>query len=407
MIIKLKIWLLVLLFFNSIYSTEVWINVFVHGIIKTPFTFIDMSKIVHDNIGCSQHRHMADYLRNRSEVYLYQPMQKKGLQRIDPKNKQSCNGAVAIAQLYEYQTNSLTCQRLYQHDSSKSNIYNLYYTFGWCGYLSKKYRELEAEKLYYSLMHEVNILKSKNINPKIRIVTFSHGGNVILNMAKYAPCKEKDLPFKINELIFLAIPIHKETDQHINHPIFQKIYNFYSEADKAQTLDFLSTKYMYSHRKFTRRNLTNPDKLTQVKIRVTNITFDNYCNIQKNFHIDPTHMEFWNFSWSPKRYRGKFPLKPFSIASLMPSILNTIKSVDDNLFNITLDIIPNLEKIRIINHNLKPSIRNKEREYCLPFIEKEDLNQMRQIALSNKLTTKMCDYRKIVKNAMLHAYNRY
>ncbi len=80
----------------------------------------------------------------------------------------------------------------------------------------------------------------------------------------------------------MAIPVQKETDKYINHPIFEKIYSFYSLADKAPEVDFFSTQYVYSHKKFGRRGLDLPDKLTQIQTRVTNITFNDYCNIEKN-----------------------------------------------------------------------------------------------------------------------------
>ncbi len=137
-----------------------------HGIIKTPFTIKDFSKINKNQVEGTQHSHMVDYLRDRPEIYLYQPMQKKGLVKIDINNSQSCNGSVAIAKLYDYQLNNLTSHRLRQYDSYNIPSYNLYYTFGWSGYLSRKHREMEAKKLFDALVNEINLLKEKNIVPK-------------------------------------------------------------------------------------------------------------------------------------------------------------------------------------------------------------------------------------------------
>lgn len=399
---KLKVLILslqIMLGLNINAQAEVWLNIFVHGIIKTPFSINDFTKIAHNCVEGTQHYHMVDYLRDRSELYLYQPMQKKGLIKIDPKT--SSNGAAAISKLYDYQFNNLTSVRFNQDNYTE--LFNLYYTFGWSGYLSRLHRELDAKKLYKALFKEIDNLKKKNITPKIRLIGFSHGSNVILNIANCASWNENSLPFKIDETIFLAVPIHKESDENINHPIFKKVYSFYSRGDIAQKADFFSTQYLFSHRKFGRKNFDVPRKLTQVQIRATNIFFNKCGNIERQYHISPNHMDFWNFGWAPKRCKTKSPLKPFSIISLIPFLINSIKSIDDLSSDITLDIIPQLEKILITDNNHSKCI--PKQEYSLPFISKYDFNEMKKICFQFKSFAELYKFDKkfLVKNAMSYA----
>lgn len=399
--LKLLVLFLPLFFFcQTKTETEVWINIFVHGIIKTPFTINDFTKIAHNCVEGTQHYHMVDFLRNRSELYSYQPMQKKGLVKIDLRN--SSDGPVAIAKIYDYQFHSLTSKRFDQHNK-KTRICNLYYTFGWSGYLSRMHREIEAKKLYNALKKEINNLKAKNIHPKIRIIGFSHAGNLILNMAKNLTYNKEDLPFSIDELIVVAVPIQKETDEYINHPIFKKIYSFYSMSDIAPKADFFSTQFMFSHRRFGRKNLCLPSKLMQVQFRTTYVGFNRYGNIDKQYHIDPNHMEFWNFGWAPKEHRAKFPLNPFSVISLMPFFINSINSIDNLSNDIVLDVIPKLEKI-IITDNTFDSCSTKM-EYSLPFISKYDFNEMKKICLRFKSVAELYKFNKkqVVKEAMTYA----
>ncbi|MDR3646496.1 MAG: hypothetical protein P4L22_03070 [Candidatus Babeliales bacterium] len=399
---NLKILALLPLFFVfQVYTkAEVCLNVFIHGIIKTPFTIYDFEKIAHNCVEGSQHYHMVDYLRQRTELYSYQPMQKKGLIKIDP--QASSNGAAAIAKLYHYQFNSLTSARLDQHNQ-KSDIYNLYYTFGWSGYLSRLHRQRDAKKLYNALKNEVNDFKKKGIDCKIRLIGFSHAGNLILSMAKGLTNKVEELPFIIDELIVLAVPIQKETDKYIHHPIFKKIYSFYSMSDIAPKADFFSTKYLFSHRRFGRKDLPLPDKLTQIKFRTTHVVFNKCGNIEKQYHVDPNHMEFWNFGWAPRSHREKFPLKPFSIISLVPYFINAINSIENLSGDIVLDVVPKLEKL-IITDNTH-SICELKKEYSLPFISNYDFNEMKKICLKYKTRSELCKFNKrnLVKNAMRYA----
>ena len=70
--------------------------------------------------------------------------------------------------------------------------------------------------------------------PTIKVITHSHGGNVVLNMAKMKNGDRED--FVIDELILLACPVQAMTMEFIRDPMFKKIYTIYSSLDLVQVL---------------------------------------------------------------------------------------------------------------------------------------------------------------------------
>ena len=258
-------------------------------------------------------------------------MQKLGLNRIDLQNKIPGNASGSLAELFEYQLD---------------NPNNTYYTFGWSGLLTNSERIKNGQYLIEDIKNE---LSNFDKMPKIRLIGYSHGGNIILNMAKFI--SENNLPFIIDETIFLATPVQKENDYLINHPVFKKIYNFYSTSDVAQRADKFSTQYFFSHQKFGRQCLDVPDKLTQIQIRVTKSIYNlyNYIknNIKRKFHVDPHHGEMWSFGWAPKAYRAKFPLYPLPIVSFVPTIINNINCIPNLSNDLSIDLKPIEESMSI------------------------------------------------------------
>jgi len=388
--LKLSIFLFTLLILNLTSAKDVWLNVFIHGILKTPFSIYDLARICHNKVEGTHHSYMVDYLRNKNEVCRFQPMQEKGLVEVDL-NK--CNSSTALAKLYDFQYKKLL---------EKYDTQNYYYTFGWCGYLSRFHRKKEARILFDELYEEISYFRQNGINPRIRLIGFSHGGNIILNMAKYIAWHEEHLPFEVDEAILLAMPVHKESDKYANHPVFKKIYNFYSLSDTAQKADFFSTKFNFSHRKFGRKGLDLPSNLKQIQLKVTNIIFNIKGRIEKKYNIDPHHMEFWNFSWAPRRYRDRFPLKPFSVISLIPTIIHSIESYDDNLKDITFDIVPKLNLAVITNNEIKNRVVKK----TLEFIDPINYNIMKNLAYKYQCYTDILDYRQMVREATFWADNK-
>jgi hypothetical protein len=108
------------------------------------------------------------------------------------------------------------------------------YAFGWSGSLSFEDRKKESHHLYASIKELIGAYQKKyTVMPHITLITHSHGGNVVLNLAHI---KEQNIPFKVNA-IFLGCPVQHATKHFIHDEIFEKIYSFYSAQDWIQAGD--------------------------------------------------------------------------------------------------------------------------------------------------------------------------
>ncbi len=129
-----------------------------------------------------------------------------------------------------------------------------YYTFGWSGKLCFTERKKAAQELYQNIVFLQESYKTTYGDlPYIRIITHSHGGNVVLNLAKV---KKQDDSLTIDELILLACPVQEKTKHLIADDCFNKVYSFYSGGDTIQILDpqglypKSKTKKLFSDRTF-------------------------------------------------------------------------------------------------------------------------------------------------------------
>jgi hypothetical protein len=145
-----------------------------------------------------------------------------------------------------------------------------FYIFNWSGKLAEQERKKAAQKLYEEIIHLQGIYKEKHgTEPIIQVITHSHGGNVVLNMAHIAP---KDIPFYIASLILLACPVQQNTMHTILHPLFDKIYSLYSSIDLLQILapQICLKKSIRNYKipSFSSRLFPNSDKIVQVKLKI-------------------------------------------------------------------------------------------------------------------------------------------
>jgi hypothetical protein len=154
-----------------------------------------------------------------------------------------------------------------------------FYTFGWSGKLSPKEREKAAHELNQALEKLVQEYRACGQTPQIRLITHSHGGNVVLNLANVAEAGG----VSVDELILLACPVQHTTEHLIASPRFKKIYAFYSEADVLQVLD---PQGMHPRQKgapgskafFSKRYFPAQDNLIQARVKIKGRA--------------PTHVEF-------------------------------------------------------------------------------------------------------------------
>jgi len=108
------------------------------------------------------------------------------------------------------------------------------YLFGWSGKLSAEERETAGKDLMEAikvLVHDYRTAHGGK-NPKIYMITHSHGANVALSMVR-----DWDVP-PITRLIMLAAPVQALTAERCKDTtLFEEVYSIYSSKDIMQVMD--------------------------------------------------------------------------------------------------------------------------------------------------------------------------
>ncbi|KKR96051.1 MAG: hypothetical protein UU47_C0020G0007 [candidate division TM6 bacterium GW2011_GWE2_41_16] len=287
-----------------------WITIFVHGTFGLWYAadFDTFSAVVRDCISHSRYQINTLTLRNNPIFYHNQAMDVMGLKHISPEDILSDeNGSALTAHLYHEVTAA-------SRDKKESVAY---YTFGWSGLLSSSKRFVEAGIFYQELSAELKKYKKR---PKIRIIGYSHGGNIALNLAAVAP--KENSAFTVDELILLGTPIQPVNDYLVTNPLFKSVYLCYSRNDMIQIIDCFSGSRKFSCRTFgccSRYCL--PPNLTQIELQVAlPRPKPNFPRLNPN----PGHIELWHFNWLQdfcSWYRGGFPLNPLPMVIFLPAII--------------------------------------------------------------------------------------
>lgn len=162
------------------------------------------------------------------------------------------------------------------------------HVFGWPGTLSFKARQEEAQKLYTALtLLSKQYEQQYGTKPNITLITHSHGGNVVLNLARI---KNDQHPLSIANTIILACPVQHETKELINNPLFGTIYAYYSAADMQQILDpqglYITEHNQKRHLEFSGRMFPMYPNVRQAKLRI---------NGHGISHVDFTLSKFTKF----------------------------------------------------------------------------------------------------------------
>lgn len=159
--------------------------------------------------------------------------------------------------------------KLLQQGDAKNFDLEHYYTFGWSGKLGFDNRAAAGKDLYQEIVALFKQYQKKyNTLPKLRIITFSHGGNVALNMVKYLPFIDGQ---KIElELVLIACPVQKVTEDLINHPEITQSVVIYSTMDLLQIADY----YTYNGSRYlpNRTFETNRSNCFQILVSVNHVT---------------------------------------------------------------------------------------------------------------------------------------
>ncbi|HBS48554.1 TPA: hypothetical protein DEO28_01475 [Candidatus Dependentiae bacterium] len=275
------------------------IIIFIHGTILPRPSIKSFEKAAKNETSSSFYQKYIDELRLNSD-YINQPIGDKGLHKIDLNDKNS-----------KYQTSNKILKKFlesYQQENDNQNVVTLY-TFGWDGRLDKTNRENSGNQLYEELTKELEAKKKENIKvEQTEIIAHSHGGNVALYLAKAEDKEHKNL--QIDKLIMFGTPIQKETKNFANHPVFKKVYNFYSKGDMVQISDLISTNAMKSERKIFIAN--SFPKIINVRLIVGK--------------QNPLHTELW-FNEIFFLYRKDFLLSPYPVAIFTPALTKMIDTV--------------------------------------------------------------------------------
>lgn len=370
---------------------EVWMTVFVHGImsIKPHISLSNFARFMTDDVQNTVYSTTVELMRQDPIFFQNQAMQEIGLKAIDLAKIEKGYSSGAMAMVYETMSQFA--------DNTTATQKNYYYTYGWSGLLSPKRRYIDAKLLYGELGQEVRNLQAQGINPKIRLVGYSHGGNVLLNLGRIAQ-EEPMLPsFNVDQLVLLGTPIQHETDYLVNAPIFKSVYHIYSHDDRIQKLDFFSFNRFFSGQVFkSRKGFDLPDKLVQIQLKCSR----NYRNQKRAVHPEkhkniavaskhkklrnasPGHSELWFFSWTPANYRHYFPLNPLPTASLVPLIINEVETLkaQHSLTTPTLllDVRPNYSVILAKNKRTHKVMQVRK------FLSSEEFEQLKMRVMAYK-----------------------
>ncbi|MBI2344710.1 hypothetical protein HYV10_01405 [Candidatus Dependentiae bacterium] len=357
---------------------EKWITVFIHGSfsLRPHLGIRNIFKMLYDTIEESIYYRSTEINRRDPFFYKNQAMSGLGLHKINIYDLHKNAAAPILAASFE----EISLRAGYPKTDE-------YYTFGWSGLVSNKLRFLEGAFLYQDLQKIFKKYQNEGYDPRVRLIGYSHGGNLALQLGAIYKTKPDSERFYIDELWLLGTPIQVETDYLINSPIFNKIFNFYSRADKVQTLDFFSFKRFFSNKKFSKRNnFKIPEKLYQIRIKVTKyesiskkhadkkINDAKSLRYFKEINYDPGHFELWFMGWTILTYRQTFPFYPLPILTFLPLVTGFIEKTPNVPHDIVADFKPDLEKIEI-----KPYHTVKNKYYAtIPFISNEFLKHMQE-----------------------------
>lgn len=348
----------------------VYVTILVHGTTR-PYVNIQNFRSIADQecVENSPYATINNFVRDKCFSSKTQPLQELGLKKINLKDRSKGNGSGAFANTLDYMTKKV--------DPEAKHIY---FTFGWSGLLSSKSRLKSAYQLCRAIRKIQREARIQNKKVYFRLIGYSHGGTVILNLAKIRRARK----ITINEMITYGMPVQKDTDYLVNSNIFKRIYHFYSPSDYVQALDLVSSEYFFCHRTFqSRKDFKVPKKLIQIKIHVThNQMADCACNnkkcghkkvIYKQFNRNPGHSELWNFGWASKGYRKNFPMNPFPVAVFSPIFINKINETGSRYNHFIIDVKPKQDKIEVMENG------SRNKKVCnYTFLPESELNTLKE-----------------------------
>lgn len=380
--------LIVLLKLNAI-PQPIWINIYIHGTITPHLSLSDFFKVLHQTQKNSVYAEITRIIRTDPFFHQAQPIQELNLKKAFPTKSQNGHGANIFAEFYDKISKKITPNAPPIH----------HYTFGWSGLLAINARRKAAQKLFDQLARKIKKLKMQNYQPKIRLIGYSHGGTIALYLAAEA-YKNRPLPFKTDELILISTPIQSETRNYVNSPFFKNVFNFYSNGDRVQASDFLSSSNHSFSQKifFNERNFKVPKKVTQVQVRflrrnlILKKSDGSIKKLPRHDYVNPGHTEMFFFGWAAQWYRKHFPIAPLPTALILPLLISEIQKNNLESNDLCATIIPENETIIFKNKKILENI-------TVPFFSKEDFNALRKELTEFKPQNYKARYKARVKQA--------
>ncbi len=372
-------------------NQEHWLNVFIHGAYRPTIGLLSMLNVIRGNTDYTLYKTIQKQFRNCSFDHQTRLMSAQGLEWVDLEKTYHCHTSIVQPVLKVY--NLLASKLSYKNDhrDKKIHIHNEYYTFGWDGILSHKARQCAASKLFEALKKEYSdYVKRTGFIPKIRLICHSHGGNVALNMGALSDFHDAySQGFCVDELIMYGTPIQAETEALCFLPMFKKVFNMYSDNDRIQGFDWMSTKTRKSSQRIHLSDdyLKNPlNRVIQVKIMVQRIipaksdsgkksikeSFSKLIPGGKSFfqqRYDPTHGDFWKLGdWK----RNRVPFDPLPMVAYTPLLLGVIdqSSCDDVDINLFADNAQKAVMFNVYEHDKHQANHLHAYRFPLDAIEK-------------------------------------
>ena len=344
------------------------ITVFTHGSFGSIIGLINFFQVIKDDLSGTTYKKTVSKMRNNPEFYSSQPILQKGLIALNPSYDLD-----AITKAHYAAFPLLKAYDDVDQSINQNKIKNHFYTFGWSGLLSQSRRRIEAIRFYNALSQEVEKYKSIGIKPQIRILSHSHGGNLVLNLAavhavinnfenidtlidgainqdqkeayrlmyeqiktlpkkssiltpkgqKYLDYFPENKDLQVNEFLMFGCPIQPETETFVLSNYFKNIYNFYSQEDIVQDMDVFSTKKESKKRLKILKSvdlskISNKPKIRQVKIMIDRNIQKTRLESKKIFSLAQTET-----TTNTKNHNDSFLTKLFS-----PKVLFSKKTMD-------------------------------------------------------------------------------
>lgn len=165
---------------------------------------------------------------------------------------------------YYFHTLGMGCHQADEVEYNKDH----FYLYGWhSSNMRPSQRKQVGRQLYEDLDKLLQTYQKSYDHVKLRLVGFSHGGNVILHSISSLPFTVENIEL---EVILIATPIQESTRNYINNPCITYAYSFYSNADWVQRIDI--QKLHHDAPKgvsfWSQRMFLNSDNVTQVHLTV-------------------------------------------------------------------------------------------------------------------------------------------